>query len=117
MSLTELETAAIIASLARMGVIAAGERPMITPLAGGVSSLIVRADTARGPICMKRALPKLKVAAEWLAPVERNAAEVAWMKIAALVAPNAVPRILGEDSEARAFAMPYLDPAVYSLWK
>lgn len=100
-----------------MGLIGRGERPMITILTGGISSFIVRADTSRGPVCVKRALPQLQVAAEWIAPVERNSAEVAWMKIAARVAPGFVPEILGEDSEGRAFAMPYLDPAQYAVWK
>ena len=46
--------------------------PIVAPLAGGVSSDIWRVDLARGPVCIKRALPRLKVAAVWEAPVERN---------------------------------------------
>ena len=90
---------------------------MFTALTGGVSSVIALAHTARGPICVKRALPKLKVSAEWFAPVERNRAEVAWMKIAGKVVPHAVPRILGEDAQAMAFAMEWLDPQRYPVWK
>jgi len=100
-----------------MGLITAGERPVVRELAGGVSSAIARVDTARGPVCVKRALPQLKVAARWLAPVERNRAEVAWIKLAARVAPGSVPRILAEDAESRSFAMEYLDPAQYPVWK
>jgi len=100
-----------------MGLITAGERPTVTELAGGVSSAIVRVDTARGPVCVKRALPQLKVAAEWLAPVERNRAEVAWIRLAARVAPGSVPRILAEDEASKSFAMEYLDPAEYPVWK
>jgi len=107
----------VIASLARMGLIGPHERPAITPLTGGVSSLIVRADTVRGPVCVKRALPQLKVAAQWLAPVERNRAEVAWIRIAAGIAPHSVPQILGEDVEGKAFAMAYLEPGRYPVWK
>jgi len=86
-------------------------------LTGGVSSLIVRADTACGPVCVKRALPQLKVAAAWTAPVERNRAEVAWMKIAMRVVPGAVPDILGEDEPTFTFAMTFLDPRSYPVWK
>lgn len=111
------EAQVLTASLRRMGLINAGEKPMLTELPGGVSSIIVRADTRRGPLCIKRALPKLKVAAEWFAPVERNSAEVAWMKIAGSVAPGSVPQVLGEDGEAQAFAMAYLEPAAYPVWK
>lgn len=42
------------------------------PLTGGVSSDIWRIDTAQGPVCAKRALAKLRVAADWRAPIERN---------------------------------------------
>ena len=55
-----------------------------SPLTGGVSSDIVRVDLPDGPICFKRALPKLKVQADWQAPVERNRWEVEWMRVAAL---------------------------------
>lgn len=117
MGLEPADTAALLAALQRMALLAPGEQPVLTPLAGGVSSLIVRADTQRGPLCVKRALPRLKVAALWEAPVERNRAEVAWLKVAARVCPGAVPDILGEDATGCAFAMAYLEPADYPVWK
>jgi aminoglycoside phosphotransferase (APT) family kinase protein len=104
-------------ALARMGLLQPGERPAITPLTGGVSSDIVRADLRAGPICIKRALPKLKVAADWQAPVERNRYEIEWMRVAASVVPDAVPRILGEDRDTGMFAMQFLDPQAYPVWK
>jgi len=106
-----------LTALARMGLLQPGERPAITPLAGGVSSDIVRVDLASGPICVKRALPKLKVEADWQAPVERNRYEVQWMRVAAGINPAAVPRILGEDPETGMFAMQFLDSARYPVWK
>ncbi|HZF23548.1 MAG TPA: aminoglycoside phosphotransferase family protein, partial [Burkholderiales bacterium] len=106
-----------LTALARMGLLQAGERPAITPLTGGVSSDIVRVDLAAGPICVKRALAKLKVEADWRAPVERNRYEVQWMQVAAGIIPAAVPRILGEDRETGMFAMQFLDSATYPVWK
>src|SRR5882724_191493 len=106
-----------LTALARMGLLQPGERPAFTPLAGGVSSDIVRVDLASGPICVKRALPKLKVEADWQAPVERNRYEVQWMRVAAGINPAAVPRILGEDRETGMFAMQFLDSATYPVWK
>jgi aminoglycoside phosphotransferase (APT) family kinase protein len=108
---------ALVESLRRMRLVGPAEVPPLTPLAGGVSSEIVRADTARGALCVKRALAKLKVAADWSAPLERNAAEVAWMRLASTLVPGCVPAILGEDNEGRAFAMTFLEPSDYSLWK
>jgi aminoglycoside phosphotransferase (APT) family kinase protein len=106
-----------LGALARMGLLQAGERPAIEPLAGGVSSDIVRVALARGPICVKRALPRLKVQAEWEAPVERNRFEIEWMRTAARLVPAAVPRVLGEDAGSGLFAMEFLDPARHPVWK
>jgi len=112
-----MEHAAFLSALERMGLINAGETPAVMPLTGGVSSEIVRVDLMRGPVCIKRALPRLKVEADWQAPVERNDWERAWMKTAAAIVPQAVPRILGEDSRSGMFAMEYLDPGAYPVWK
>ncbi len=107
----------LIAALRRMHLLGPDETPTLTELSGGVSSIIVLAHTAQGPVCVKRALPKLKVEADWFAPVARNRAEVAWMRIAGDVVPCAVPRILGEDETTMAFAMQWLDPQAYPVWK
>ncbi|MEK9662898.1 MAG: aminoglycoside phosphotransferase family protein, partial [Alphaproteobacteria bacterium] len=109
--------AEITAALVRMGLARPGEKPCLEPLTGGISSLIVLADTSSGRLCVKRALPQLKVAVEWKVPVDRNSAEVGWMRIAERVAPGSVPTILGEDAVGMAFAMAYLDPADYPVWK
>ena len=65
---------ALDAFLARSGLAAPDVARRWTPLEGGVSSDIWRVDLADGrTLCVKRALPRLKVAAEWTAPVSRNA--------------------------------------------
>ena len=106
-----------LSALERMGLIEAGETPLMTPLAGGVSSDIVRADLAQGPVCIKAALAKLKVDADWQAPVERNRWELEWLKTAAGIVPQAVPRIIGEDAESGMFAMEFLDTRHFAVWK
>jgi len=100
-----------------MGLLQPGEVPAISLLTGGVSSDIVRVDTMVGPICVKRALPKLKVQADWKAPVERNRYEIEWMRVAAAIDPRAVPKVLGEDSSIGMFAMEFLDANRYPVWK
>jgi aminoglycoside phosphotransferase (APT) family kinase protein len=112
-----METEPYLAALVHMGLASAAERPSVTPLTGGVSSDIVRVDLAGGPICIKRALPRLKVQAEWHAPVERSRFEFEWMKVAAAIVPDAVPRTLGQDAQAGMFAMEFLPPARYPVWK
>ena len=109
--------AEVTLALARLGLLQARETPRFTRLTGGVSSDIWRVDLARGPVCVKRALPKLRVAQDWFAPVERNAYEAAWMRCAAAVAPEAVPQLLGQDEAAGVLVMAYLDPRGHRLWK
>ncbi|MCW5623555.1 MAG: phosphotransferase, partial [Burkholderiales bacterium] len=100
-----------------MGLLAPSAPLALEPLTGGVSSDIFRVDLPDGPVCIKRALPKLKVEADWRAPTDRNRYEVAWMRLAAEVVPEAVPAILGEDVENGFFAMAYLEPDLHPVWK
>jgi aminoglycoside phosphotransferase (APT) family kinase protein len=117
MGLPASEAESLRQALLRTGLIDDDERPAFAPLTGGVSSLIVLAETRRGKLCVKRALERLKVAAEWKAPLERNGAEVNWMRTVAGILPEAVPKILGHDTAYGAFAMAYLPPDEYPVWK
>jgi aminoglycoside phosphotransferase (APT) family kinase protein len=101
--------------LCRNGLCAAGEEPRAQALDGGVSSDIWRVDLAGGPVCVKRALPRLRVAQRWEAPVARNRYEYEWFRVAGEAAPGAVPKMLFRDGDA--FAMEYLDPAAHPVWK
>jgi aminoglycoside phosphotransferase (APT) family kinase protein len=107
----------VVRALERMGLLEAGQHPPLVPLPGGVSSDIWRIDLPTGPACIKRALPRLRVSAEWHAPVERNRYELQWMRCVARIVPEAVPDILGADDAGGLFVMRYLDPADYPLWK
>jgi aminoglycoside phosphotransferase (APT) family kinase protein len=98
----------------RSGLARDGEHPRFEALSGGVSSDIWRVDLASGPVCVKRALPRLRVAELWEAPIERNRYERRWMEIAARAAPGAAPAVLAGDDEAGLFAMQYVD---YPVWK
>ncbi len=107
----------ILGALCRLGLISKDQTPRMTALAGGVSSDIWRVDLADGPICVKRALPKLKVAAQWQVPVERNIYEHAWIDTVSRFCPQAVPRLIGHDPKSGLLAMAYLDPSEYPVWK
>jgi aminoglycoside phosphotransferase (APT) family kinase protein len=107
----------VVAALHRMQLIGRDEQPRFTALTGGVASDIWRVDAARGPFCVKRALAKLNVAADWRVPVSRNAYEVAWFETVGRFVPEAVPEILGHDPKAGLFAMAWLDPAEHTVWK
>ena len=82
----------------------------VEALGGGVSSEIWKV----GEVCVKRALPRLRVAQRWEAPVERNRYERLWLEAAGEAAPGAAPRILASDDRAGLFAMQYL---ALPVWK
>jgi aminoglycoside phosphotransferase (APT) family kinase protein len=104
-------------SLVRLGLLARGSRPSAERLTGGVSSDIWKADLVAGPVCIKRALPRLRVDQVWEAPVERNIYEVRYFETVGQIVPEAVPKVLAVDAEAGLFVMEYLDAATHPLWK
>jgi aminoglycoside phosphotransferase (APT) family kinase protein len=114
--LGEIPPGDIIEALDRMHLLN-GAVPRGQTLTGGVSSDIWRIDLPAGPICIKRALPKLRVNADWQAPVERNLYEARWMRVANAAVPGASPALLGQDEATGTLAMAYLPAERYPLWK
>jgi aminoglycoside phosphotransferase (APT) family kinase protein len=113
----DLDEEAIAAALTRMGQLKPGERPRCQPLPGGVSSDIWLIDVPGRRLCLKRALPRLKVEQIWEAPVRRNHYEWNWFRVAGRICPDAVPPMVGQDAFAGLFVMEYLDPALFPVWK
>lgn len=104
-------------ALRQLGLAATDEPLTGTPLTGGVSSDIWRIDTAHGTVCAKRALPKLRVAADWQAPIARNRYEARWMQVAHAAVPGSAPRVLGQHEGLGVLVMEYLEPTRHALWK
>ena len=100
----------VLELLLRAGLVSRNETPSVTRLTGGVSSEIWRV----GNVCVKRALPRLRVAQRWEAPIERNRYERLWLEAAGAAAPGSAPRVLAADDEAGCFAMEYL---AGPIWK
>jgi tRNA A-37 threonylcarbamoyl transferase component Bud32 len=105
------------AFLVEHGLAAPNESASWHPLTGGVSSDIWRVDLPDRSLCVKRALSTLKVAAQWQAPVSRNAYEWAWIQFAAQHCPDNVPTPLAHDPALGVFAMAFLAPADHPVWK
>ncbi len=89
----------------------------VQPLTGGVASDIALVELPRRRVCVKFALPKLKVEADWFAPVHRNAAEYAWLTVAAEILPETAVRLFGRSEELHGFAMEFLEGEDVTLWK
>jgi len=107
----------VTAALVGLDLAVPGETPTFHRLTGGVASDIWRVDLARGPVCVKRALGKLRVEADWFAPVERNVYEAEWMRRAGAAVEGATPLLLGQDPASGVLAMAFLEPDSYPLWK
>lgn len=107
----------IEAALRDAGLAEPGVESAMTPLTGGVSSKIWKVEVGERVFCVKQALGRLKVEAEWQAPVERNRFEVRWNEIVARVAPGSAPRVCWHDDERMFFVMEFLDPNSHELWK
>jgi aminoglycoside phosphotransferase (APT) family kinase protein len=83
-----------------------------------VSSDVFRVDIADGrTLAVKRSIPRLRVAEEWLAPVQRAAGEVRWLNLARAIDPRLAPEVLAEIPDRFIFAMRFLEPDTHPVWK
>lgn len=112
-----MDAAPMRTALLRLGLLKEGESAVLTPLTGGIASDIWKVDLPDRTVCIKRALHRLKVKADWFVPIERNLYEWLYLEIAERAAPGSTPRLVARDTEAYLFVMQYLAPEVYPLWK
>jgi len=103
--------------LIRSGLIDKYDTPTIKKLPGGVSSDVWSARIPSGVVCIKKALPKLRVKKDWQVPISRNANEVAWLKVVNSILPKSVPQIHYHDAQMGFFIMEYFTEKSYSSWK
>jgi aminoglycoside phosphotransferase (APT) family kinase protein len=107
----------IIAALRSAGLLPARGEVRFEALTGGVSSDIWLVEGANAPFVVKQALARLRVAADWRAPVSRNASEAFWLAEARRIAPASAPEILHHDQALGFIAMAYLPPDRHPVWK
>jgi aminoglycoside phosphotransferase (APT) family kinase protein len=107
----------LVLVLREAGLADAGESPDGFMLEGGVSSDVICAVTSKGRVCIKRALPRLKVVQEWTAPIGRAMNEAAYLKVVDGFLPGVVPKVLHVDQVRALFVMPFLAPDAYPNWK
>jgi 5-methylthioribose kinase len=93
------------------------DRPVWKRLTGGVSSDIWQVELEGKKLCVKRALPSLKVKADWRAPTIRNQYEWEYLNFVHSQFPGLVPRPIAHDPELQVLAMEFLPPSQYSVWK
>ena len=89
----------------------------IESLTGGVASDVVLVQTDQQKFCVKFALPKMRVEADWFAPVYRNLSEYEWLKLAEKIIPDNTPKIFGFSKKMGGFAMEYVGGDDCYVWK
>lgn len=96
---------------------AAAESLTFEALSGGVSSDIWRVGHGTTVFCAKRALPRLRVAALWEAPVSRNAEEVRWLRTARRFIGAEVAEVIAHDAAAGVALLAWYPPDTWRNWK
>ncbi len=91
--------------LEQRGLVAAGASVEATELEWGVSNVVLAVHAAGLEVVVKQALPRLRVAEEWLAKRERTLTEADALRLAAEIVPGSTPDVLAVDEDACAMAI------------
>ena len=103
--------------LTELGLIAEQDAITATALTGGVASDIAHVQAGGHDYCVKFALSKLRVKADWYAPVERNLAEYRWLEAYAQLDPEGAITLYGHSPSLNGFVMQYLSGPDTYLFK
>lgn len=104
--------------LEELGLAKVSQVSTVRPLSGGVASDIAVVELSDGrAFCVKFALPRLKVAEDWCAPVHRSRAEYHWLRVAEATVPGHVPTPYGWSSALGGIAMEFVSGPGVTLWK
>ncbi|HEY6226838.1 MAG TPA: phosphotransferase [Verrucomicrobiae bacterium] len=88
------------------GWLAPDENAKVTLLGGGVSNIVLKVTSAQQNFVIKQALPKLRVAMDWQARIDRIFIERDALKeLHAILPAGTVPAVLYEDPQNYLFAM------------
>ena len=102
--------------LVERGLVAPGAPVTAVELGGGVSNVVLAVRAPGLSAVFKQALPRLRVADEWLARRERSITEGEVIELLARLTPGAVPDLLDLDRERCALTIAHA-PAGWVSWK
>ena len=88
----------------------------VKELTGGVSCAVFAVHGEGQRVVLKQALPRLRVAEEWLVPPERAATEAQALELMTRLAPGSVPPLLDSDPNACALVIDEAPPS-WRSWK
>jgi aminoglycoside phosphotransferase (APT) family kinase protein len=111
----DLDEQNVLAYLSSRGLVpAAGGK--VRQLGGGVSNVVLAIGEGPGSMVVKQALPRLRVADEWLAPRERALIEAEALDQVNQITPGAAPQVLDRDTERCALVIERA-PSGWEDWK
>jgi 5-methylthioribose kinase len=88
----------------------------VEELGGGVSNIVLSVRARGVAVVLKQALPRLRVAEEWLAKRERALAEARALELAGALTPGSVPRVVDVDPVRCAIVIELAPPSMHT-WK
>lgn len=98
-ALAVLSPDTVVAYLRGRGLLDARTPARVSRFAGGVSGEVFAIDAGPVQLVMKRALPRLRVRADWHADPDRILAEAAALRQVAMIDPEAVPPVIDIDAD------------------
>jgi 5-methylthioribose kinase len=111
-----LDASSLPSYLHGRGVAPDGSDILVTPLSGGISNVVLRADWSGGAVVVKQSLPRLRVEAEWEFDRARILVERACMDVLAARLPGSTPTVVFSDDRRFVLGMSCL-PAGGVVWK
>jgi len=111
-----LDVSTVGAFLAERGLVDDAAAVQARPLSGGVSNIVLAVESDGWRAVVKQALPRLRVADEWLATQERALTEAAALGLAADLTPGTVPAVLDIDESSYAIVIAAA-PDGWANWK
>ena len=93
-----MSDAGLLTAVRELGLLTPEEGAELSPLTGGVSADVfgVRAESGR-QLVVKRSIPRLRVEADWRAPVERDAIEADWLETVGAIDQRLLRLVRGAD--------------------
>jgi tRNA A-37 threonylcarbamoyl transferase component Bud32 len=104
------------AYLAGRGLVGAATEVEASELGGGVSNVVLDVRAGHWHAVVKQALPRLRVADEWLAKPDRAITEADAIRLLSQLTPGRVPVLLDADPDACALVIEHA-PEGWTTWK
>ena len=102
--------------LAQRGIVSDGAEIITEELGGGVSNVVLGVEADGTRLVVKQALPRLRVADDWVAKRQRALTEAAAIELVHRATPEAVPPVLDVDEASCAIVIGRA-PRTWATWK